>query len=453
MSHEQQPPDGAQDGEIEVTGLGPRLSPRARARRLIASLAAVLLALALVLGSIPSLRQGALGLLVGPTPTSTPFSLPGASSFYFLPTPPWVTVFVDGGAHVQAPLADDHAQPLLLPRGIHRLEWRGAPFQPLRCTLSTPLPFIYTPHGADACPLLPYLGLPSGYVLQERESLATLPPAQQSALQQAVAAGLSAAAASVVVQPGESYLEATQDYPYYRVVRSGAALHATLRYTVGSGWSEPCALSPTTQPCRFPDQDCRQLCTTILPPSSLPSGADSSAWIAAAPVQASWELAASNGTGVSQGLAGVGANYFLALLRITWDGANWHVTPLFGHAAGGQIADDAVCAPARDWLATPTAPSPGPLVPVGPALQGLADGIVYASGSDPADGCFVSVAPSALAFTPAPPVTQPATFLLRFGVLVAVNAVARQIAPELPVADADEQAIAQQLQAQVSGAG
>jgi hypothetical protein len=39
----------------------------------------------------------------------------------------------------------------------------------------------------------------------------------------------------------------------------------------------------------------------------------------------------------------------------------------------------------------------------------------------------------------------------RIGVLVAVNAAAHQIAPDLPVADAHEQFIAQSLHSQVSG--
>ncbi len=142
----------------------------------------------------------------------------------------------------------------------------------------------------------------------------------------------------------------------------------------------------------------------------------------------------------------------LALLRVTWDGIHWHVTPLFGHAAGAPVTDDAICAPARDWLtSTSTLRSPvqGPLVPA----SRLDVGIEYVSGPDPTDGCFVSVDPSSFADPPVPPIVQPATFLLRFGVLIAVNAAARQLAPQLPVAGAHEQAIARQLQAHATSGG
>jgi hypothetical protein len=55
--------------EIEVSDLRPRLSPRARQRRLSISVAAMLLALLVVFASLPALRQDALALLSAPTPT------------------------------------------------------------------------------------------------------------------------------------------------------------------------------------------------------------------------------------------------------------------------------------------------------------------------------------------------------------------------------------------------
>ncbi len=283
------------DDELEVSGLKPpgrahttgwplplgwRLSRRARARRITLSLATALLALTVILGSVPTLRQNVPSLFISATPAPTIPSLPWASSFYFLPTVPWVTVLVDGRTLGTVPLADDQPQPqpLQLARGVHQFEWRGAPFQPLRCTLPAPLPFIYAPHGRDACPIHPYLGLPSGYVLEPRESLATLSPEQQRALQAAIAAGLSAASASAVIQPGEVYLGPVKDVPdarvyAYRIVTTGTPLHATLRFALATtvDWSEPCAVSTGTQPCRFPDQDCRQLCTATPSGQAVPS--------------------------------------------------------------------------------------------------------------------------------------------------------------------------------------
>ncbi len=171
--------------DIEVSGLGPRLSPRARVRRLIISVAAVLLVLFVVVAGLPTLRQDALALLSAPTPTPLLRSLPGADSFYFLATPSWVNALVDGHPLDQVPVADvadGSLTPLHLPRGVHTFEWRGTPFLTQRCTLPVPVPFLYEPRGCQACQLLPYLGSPPGYVVQRRESLATLPPGQGSAL-------------------------------------------------------------------------------------------------------------------------------------------------------------------------------------------------------------------------------------------------------------------------------
>jgi hypothetical protein len=138
--------------DSEVSGLGPRLSPRARLRRLAISLAAVLLALLVVVAGLPALRQDALTLLIAPTPTPTLRSPPGADSFYFLATPPWVTVLVDGRPLDPVPMVEEQPTPLppgaaygfdtptptrglvateypapvQLARGIHTFEWRGA---------------------------------------------------------------------------------------------------------------------------------------------------------------------------------------------------------------------------------------------------------------------------------------------------------------------------------------
>src|SRR5260221_14188735 len=189
---DQEPPPSLLD-EIEVSRLGPPLSPRARLRRLTIGVAAVLLALLVVFAGLPTLGQDALALLSAPTPTPTLRSLPGADTFYFLATPPWVSVLVDGHPLDQVPVANESLTPVHLARGVHTFEWRGTPFLTQRCTLPVPVPFLFMPRGSQACQLLPYLGAPPGYVVQQRESLATLPPGQESALWVAIAATLSVA--------------------------------------------------------------------------------------------------------------------------------------------------------------------------------------------------------------------------------------------------------------------
>src|SRR5258706_4573083 len=452
---DQEPPPSILD-EIEVSRLGPPLSPRARLRRLTIGVAAVLLGLLVVVAGVPTLRQDARALFIAPTPTRTLPSVPGADSFYFLATPPWITVLVDGRPLERVPVADDHPAPLRLPRGVHTFEWRGAPFLTQRCMLPVPLPFLFTPRGSQACVFAPYLGSPPGYVLQQSESLATWPPGQVPALWTAIGDHLGLEN-NALIQPGEPYLAPGPSPPGARIEYARAPLRVTLQYTLAadSTWSEPCAVSPGMQLCRFPGQDCRQLCTATHSLAAVSPSANRSAWIVGVPVQATWELATLGFTAVPSELQGPGpdAALALALLDITWDGANWQVTLLFGHAAGAPVTDDMVCAPARDWLTNSNGPLPGlgrgPLVASGPGIEA---GVEYVSGPDPTDGCFVSVDPSALAFAPAP-IVQPATFLLRFGLLIAVNAAAHQLAPQLPVTGAHEQAIASRLQAQATGGG
>src|SRR5258708_10936713 len=201
--------------DIEVSGLGPRLSPRARVRRLIIGMAAVLLALLVVVAGLPALRQDALALLIAPTPTPTLRSLPGADTFYFLATPPWVTVLVDGRPLDPVPVVDEqpaplapvsaygfdtptptrglvpnaHSAPVQLARGVHTLEWRGAPFLTQRCTLPVAVPLLSSPRGSEGCVVAPSPGSPPGDLVPWRESLATIPPPPLALLRTELADG------------------------------------------------------------------------------------------------------------------------------------------------------------------------------------------------------------------------------------------------------------------------
>jgi hypothetical protein len=65
----------------------------------------------------------------------------------------------------------------------------------------------------------------------------------------------------------------------------------------------------------------------------------------------------------------------------------------------------------------------------------------------PAAGCLVVGRPA----SGTPIVSIPPVLLFRLGVLLAVNASAQRLFPELPVASADEQALAQQLAANMPG--
>jgi hypothetical protein len=83
--------------DSEVSGLGPWLSPRARLRRLIISMAAVLLVLLVVVAGLPALRQDALALLSAPTPTPTPLPRSTVAEPTFLTTQ--IAVLAPAPAH------------------------------------------------------------------------------------------------------------------------------------------------------------------------------------------------------------------------------------------------------------------------------------------------------------------------------------------------------------------
>ncbi len=83
--------------EGDVSGLGPRLSSRARLRRVIISVAALLLALLVVAASVPALRQNALALLSARTPAPTPPPRPTVAEPTFLMTQ--IAVLAPAPAH------------------------------------------------------------------------------------------------------------------------------------------------------------------------------------------------------------------------------------------------------------------------------------------------------------------------------------------------------------------
>jgi hypothetical protein len=93
-----------------------------------------------------------------------------------------------------------------------------------------------------------------------------------------------------------------------------------------------------------------------------------------------------------------------------------------------------VCGPARGWIAYGSQS----LLSALPGIQ-----INYASDAVPVEGCAVVV--TGYQGTPTASPAAPALYLERFGVLLAANDTAHGLWPELPRADATEQALARHL--------
>jgi hypothetical protein len=411
----------------------PRRTPRQRLVGLGVLLCTGLLALAVIVGEVPGLRKHALGIPpgVGATPSAT-LAL-GDRLVYLLPNPPGVEVALDGQTLAHLPFSGNPA-PLRLPVGTHVFTWRSHvfPFLPLQCRVSVPRA------AADTCPavrrgLLPrdLANLP-GTVIGMHVSLSAVAPAAGGVarLTKAIQDGLDTRRSTALVQPGEHYLSYPGGQP--SVVVTTQPLRATLSYQIVSpaGYPEPCNLAQPAIRCRFPGQDCGQLCTVAQPPGGI-AGADG-AWIVAATVSAVWEYRTLDGRVVApQTREEFGVQ--LAVMRMTYDSAGWHVTPILGHTPGLDATDDAACDPARyaivrtpSWNFMLDNPPPGAMAQ-------------FASDDTPADGCVAVLTHG-----------QQAIFLQRFGVLLTVNDAARNPVDNLPVADAAERRLAQHLLALLS---
>lgn len=414
-----------------------RRTPSQRALRTASSLIALLAVVVLV--AVASDLHGSLAdLLLGlaPTPTTVDPLPPGGDLFYLLPNPPGVVVLLDGRPLNPVPVPGV-SPPLRLARGRHLLEWRPGPFpfQPQRCVISVP-------RGSDTtCPVdrangLPVAVAPPGSlaslasVIDVRDTLGALPQAQYAALMAAIQAALASATSTAIVQPGEVYF-------FYgpgisgRIVTAAQPLQATLRLVL-DGPSVPggCVLTAgAIQPCRTPGQECSELCTLVAPPGFAAGGpgASGASWLAGAMVSSSWTYTRPDGTLLASGLGDFGFNVHLAVLRITWDGADWGVAPVIGHDPALPASDDLLCAAAREWLGQ------GPLHQDVAASSGPAH-LAYVAATSPVDGCAVVVTTQG--------VPGAALFLQRFGALVAANPPAHNLWPKLPLADAAEQSLA-----------
>jgi hypothetical protein len=426
----------------ERSALESRFTPRQRIARLIVGIALVVLPLVAILGSIPMVHGDVSRLFArfGPAPTPT---LPaGADLVYLLPNPPGVDVSLDGHALAQQPVRGGFdLQQARLARGRHQVAWRSRvfPFRPLQCTVSAPRA------ADDSCPLLSpaelatwQVALP-GAVIAAHGALDTLATSDAAALTQAIQTALDARRSTTVVQPGERYY-AYQPGQTSAVVVAQQPLRATLAFQLvtNSGYTEPCIVAGPAVPCRFLLQDCSQLCTVAQPPASIATAGGG--WIVAAVVRGTWDYQTLDGQMVAQHVQDSGFGLQLAVLRVTWDGARWQATAIFGHTPGLDVADDAVCDPTREALSqTPAWSFMVTNPPVGAQVQFVSDG-------NPADGCVATL-------NQPPATTEPAEFLDRFGVLLTVNDVARTPNDDLPSADATEQRLAQQLFAQLSPSG
>lgn len=437
------PPD-LREGHLPTPDTLPRRSPfapylsrRQRATRAAISIGVVVAAfLALTLAVAPFLYAGLKPMAAQSLPR-------GADHFYFVSNVPWGRVKLDGNRLTHLPQVGD-AQPLHLARGTHSLEWLADPFIPFHCTLSVPR------SEGDTCstqPLIDRSGAFTSTLITEHESLLSLNLDQLLPLRTAIQYAVQNASASALVQPGEHYRRPLilGDQQSGQIAIADRALKATMSLVpmLQTGFSESCSALPSQSEmiplCRAPGQDCRELCT--LSPANVTT-AHSNDWLAAITTRILWSYSTLDGKLLEQDAANYGFNLTLVVLRITWDGSQWHVTPVIGDRAHLAATSDISCESAREWLIDGVAQNQ--LVS---DLTTIMSGY-YSSTTNAATGCVVMLPASANTggtFPSAPLQSAAPIFLERFGVLLAANDAAHALWPELPQATPHERMVAEAI--------
>jgi len=414
------------------------LSPKYRKQKTIATAICMGLALLIVLFALtPVSRLFPRG--------SPPTVEPSTSYFGLDANPPWGSLSVDGK---RVALFSRGAYTLFsLPPGQHTLTWHAAPFAPQQCRISVPLG-----SGRDTCQFpdaAPHLGGTISAYISFPANLTMLSAVQRTALIEAAQAVLDRQQSSETVRAGEVYAQTPAvsgtntrscTVVLQRAAICFAAAHqplkATLRLQLDTGPSPEAACANGA--CDSGKQDCRLFC-------DVPAFAGSNitlspaVWQASVLVQLLWQFTTRDGRVVEENQADsfiLGQQNAIAVpLNITWNGMGWGVTP--DSQSGSFGSDDPVCQAAVGDMYTLVFAS----TPPNTDLQ-------LVPGATSASGCLITIPlGSGLNGTPTPtPTASTVAYVIqRFGVLLAVNALAHRLWPFLPVADASTQHIAQQL--------
>jgi hypothetical protein len=431
---EDQPPDQS----LEDDGLNLDFPSPPNMRRRIFIIACIVLILVIISVGVSPLRNMIFRLSVGVAPTATP--IPGDNLFYIQEAFPG-TVTLDGhhvtnilDSNIQPPINPKKYPPLRLAVGVHRVVWQGNPFNPIACTVYVPS-FARTQPCSYESPVSLTSGI-NAWLISFTPALSNLPAGQQTQLKSAIQATLDTLNTSDTVQPGEQYL---------RINATGNAtpdtatqpLKATLSLHLDTDpASNRSCVSGYGDTCTYNGQNCLQICTFDYRKSG---------WLAVALYYPAWTYTTESGQVIAQNQpdtnsTSVGIDHSV-LLQVKWNGQLWLVRDLSTLSQNSQ---------AQIGVLDTSVPACASLTGLVGALTKYAstsgDGHIliqwqYYVGNDPAMGCLGVAVPSDN------PKAHPAYFLYRFGVLLAANSLAHSYYPDLPMADAYAQGIAQDIAA------
>lgn len=221
-------------------------------------------------------------------------------------------------------------------------------------------------------------------------------------------------------------------------------LRATLRFQLDTNpFSSETCLGPEPG-CTFLHQNCYTFCST---------GAHATGtWVVFAPVLPLWTFTTPSGRALERDIpdnslydywTGQTADESLLAFSISWDRLGWHV--VIPTSTNSQVSG--LPYPACAFVLDAAQPF---MSSVNFNGDNISLNWQFASGGLPAAGCVgVGCQFQPAAITPTPTSTQAvlAYCLHRFGVLLTVNDSAHRLWPNLPLADAYEQRLAQQLAA------
>lgn len=413
--------------------------PRRRWPKPIAIISFVALVALIVTGSIAVARVvGETVTGTGPTPIATAF--PRSDLFYIQQSPPWGSVTIDGHKLDHLPTFGSD-KPLQLSPGTHQVVWHADPFPPQHCVI-----FVPNQHSELSC-----LGRnaesvrtdsgtgPSAWIITFSTSLVDLPATQRAALVHAAQAALDSLQSIETVQPGERYVDLQANH---FVTTAAQPLHATLHFQLDTTNSYvPCAGALIDQSflCANNGHSCYTFCARLEIASDTPLRH----WDVFGVVHPTWHYTTLAGRTVAQDQPDApdnsGLEYAVAFY-ITWDSSKWHVTVSPPNDASSVVSNNPVCAAAQHTIARDSNFI---------SALGTSRTITwkYVSGQRAATGCLAEAIPQPdTTATPGAPLSQPiAHCLYRFGVLLAVDNVAHRSWPGLPVANAYEKSVAQQL--------
>jgi hypothetical protein len=399
---------------------GMRLSPLRRSLAGVTALASTLLAILILIVSIPSADATLRWALHLPTPVPTKAPPRGSDMLLLAHTVPWGRLTIDGQSldDLHLPIDQIDGYPVIrLSPGAHALSYSADQFPPMTCVVSIPVTPPRTTPADDrqrACDLLPFpnirapVDLPAAHLIDLHATVDRLTAATLARLTDAVNATLPSV--GTTVQPGERYLG-----PDGRVRIAMSSLVASLVIHLNTNPSFGIALGEA-------ETTCVVICADLLQ-SATPT--ESPAWSLYANVAPEWRFTTPEGEFVAPFAAPSGAStnalFQLVTVEVTDERGQLRAGPR-GTESASRLIFSAASTVIRSYSNMFAAQYPAGWN----ALPFMA--------RNPADGCMILVGSAQP--TGGIPSGKTLNVLYQFGVLLAANDLAHTVLPELPVATA-----------------